>query len=221
MSQARLSVVVPTFNRRSILQRTIPALLKQRDVGAEFEVIVVVDGSTDGTLALLNEMGSAPRLRIIAQKNRGLAAARNRGAAAARGEIILFLDDDMMAGPDLAAVHVAEHGTASDMVVLGALGLAEGLRRSFLKEGVEAWSRDMERRLSAPGYRLRFDDWSFGHASIGRGLFLGLDPIIGHANAAIVVVAIRLVQTLVEVILAGFGMLILRSSGTEVPQQLT
>jgi len=174
VSQARLSVVVPTFNRRSILQRTIPALLKQRDVGAEFEVIVVVDGSTDGTLALLNEMGGAPRLRIIAQKNRGLAAARNRGAAAARGEIILFLDDDMMAGPDLAAVHVAEHGTASDMVVLGALGLAEGLRRSFLKEGVEAWSRDMERRLSAPGYRLRFDDWSFGHASIGRGLFLGL-----------------------------------------------
>ena len=69
MSQARLSVVVPTFNRRSILQRTIPALLKQRDVGAEFEVIVVVDGSTDGTLALLNEMGGAPRLRIIAQKS--------------------------------------------------------------------------------------------------------------------------------------------------------
>ena len=174
MSRTRLSVVVPTFNRRSILKRTIPALLKQRGVGAEFEVIVVVDGSTDGTLALLNEMGTAPRLRIVAQRNRGLAAARNRGAAEARGEILLFLDDDMMADPDLAAIHLAEHGTASDRVVLGALGLAEGVRRSFLKVGVEAWSRDMERRLSAPGYRLRFDDWSFAHASIGRALFLGL-----------------------------------------------
>ena len=174
MSATRLSVVVPTFNRRSILEKTIPALLNQRGVGAEFEVIVVVDGSTDGTLDLLNGLGTAPRLRIISQRNRGLAAARNRGAEAARGEILLFLDDDMMAGPELAAVHLAEHGSASERVVLGALGLAEGVRRSFLKVGVEAWSRDMERRLSAPGYRLQFDDWSFGHASIGRALFLRL-----------------------------------------------
>jgi hypothetical protein len=48
------------------------------------------------------------------------------------------------------------------------------VRRSFLKEGVAAWSRDLERRLSDPGYRVRFDDWSFGHASLGRALFLGL-----------------------------------------------
>jgi uncharacterized membrane protein YbhN (UPF0104 family) len=51
-------------------------------------------------------------------------------------------------------------------------------------------------------------------------LFLGLDPIIGHASAALVVVAIRIVQTLVEIILAGIGMLILKRSGTEVPQRL-
>ena len=174
MSRAGLSVVVPTFNRRSILARTIPALLNQRDVGADLEVIVVVDGSTDGTLALLDDLGTAPRLRVIAQRNRGLAAARNRGAEAARGKIVLFLDDDMIAAPDLAAVHLAEHGDASERVVLGALRLVEEVRRSFLKEGVEAWSRDMERRLSAPGYRMRFDDWSFGHASIDRALFLGL-----------------------------------------------
>ena len=174
MSRPRLSVVVPTFNRRSILGRTLPALLSQPDVGVEFEVIVVVDGSTDGTLAMLHDMGPISGLRIVSQENRGLAAARNRGAAAARGDIVLFLDDDMLASAGLVAAHVAEHGTTPNLVVLGAMGLAEGVRRSFLKEGVEAWSRDMERRLSAPGYRLRFDDWSFGHASIDRSLFLGL-----------------------------------------------
>jgi len=48
------------------------------------------------------------------------------------------------------------------------------VRRSFLKEGVDNWSRDRDRRLSQPGYRVGFEDWSFGHASIGRAMFLGL-----------------------------------------------
>ena len=174
MSRPQLSIVVPTYNRRQILSRTLPSLLGQECVGTGYEVIVVVDGSTDGTLTMLNRAEWGSRLQVIHQPNRGLAAARNRGASAARGEILLFLDDDMMVDRDLAAIHVEEHGIASRRVVLGALGLAEGVRRSFLKEGVAAWSRDMERRLSTSGYRLRFDDWSFGHASISRTLFLDL-----------------------------------------------
>jgi len=89
----------------------------------------------------------------------------------ARGAIVLFLDDDMIADPDLMAMHLQEHDAANQKVVLGALGLAAGVRRSFLKEGVAAWSRDMNRRLSEPGYRLRLDDWSFGNASVDRALF--------------------------------------------------
>ncbi len=174
MNRPSLSIVVPTYNRRRLLNRTLPSLLAQEGFEGEYEVIVVVDGSTDGTLAMLNRTEWGRRLRVVSQSNRGLAAARNRGAIAARSEILLFLDDDMVASPDLAAIHLEKHGNASQKVVLGALGLAEGVRRSFLKEGVAAWSRDLERRLSQPGYRARFDDWSFGHASIGRTLFLGL-----------------------------------------------
>jgi len=174
VSPLSLSIVVPTYNRERILSRTLPSLLRQNGIGGQYEVIVVVDGSTDGTLAMLKRPDWGTRLRVISQPNRGLAAARNRGAAAARGDILLFLDDDMVASADLVAIHLEEHGTSSQKVVLGALGLADGVRRSFLKEGVAAWSRDLERRLSQPGYRLRFDDWSFGHASISRPLFLGL-----------------------------------------------
>ena len=146
MSPLSLSIVVPTYNRQRILSRTLPSLLRQNGIGGQYEVIVVVDGSTDGTLAMLKRPDWGTRLRVISQPNRGLAAARNRGAAAARGDILLFLDDDMVASADLVAIHLEEHGTSSQKVVLGALGLADGVRRSFLKEGVAAWSRDLERQ---------------------------------------------------------------------------
>jgi len=169
-----LSIVVPTYNRRGILRRTLPTLLEQRRAGAEHEVIVVVDGSTDGTLSMLGRPGWGTRLRVIAQPNRGQGRARNRGAAEARGEILLFLDDDMIAAPDLVSIHIEEHGSSRTSVVLGAMGLAGNVRRSFLKRGVEEWGREFAERVSTPGYRFRFDDWHSGHASITRALFRSL-----------------------------------------------
>ncbi len=173
MSPPLLTVVVPTFNRKRILERTLPSLMEQTVPRREYEVVVVVDGSADGTLEMLRNRRDEPGLRTVSQKNRGLAAARNRGAREARGEILLFLDDDMIAAPDLVASHRDEHLAPGERVVFGALRLAEGPRLSFLKEGVENWGRELEARLSSPGYRFRFDDCHFGHASIPRRLLLG------------------------------------------------
>ena len=174
MSRTLISIVVPTYNRRHILSRTLPSLLGQRDPGAEYEVIVVVDGSTDGTVEMLSRGEWGPRLRIVRQPNRGQARARNRGAAEAQGEILLFLDDDMIAAPDLVSTHREAHGSSRERVVLGQMGLADGVRRSFLKQGVAEWGREFASRVSAPGYTFRFDDWHSGHASISRSLFLGV-----------------------------------------------
>jgi glycosyltransferase involved in cell wall biosynthesis len=173
MSHPFVSVVVPTYNRRRILERTLPTLLEQSEGGGPWEVLVVVDGSTDSTLDFLHRQAGHPRLRWVSQENRGLAAARNRGAEEARGEVILFLDDDMMASRDLVEVHREEHSRPGSRVVFGALALAPGRSRSFLKEGVDVWGRELDARLSAPGYRFRFDDCHFGHASISRGLLQG------------------------------------------------
>jgi len=167
-----LSVVVSTYNRRGILERSLPFLLGQTAPRGDYEIVVVVDGSSDGTLEMLRERREEPGLRIVVQENRGLAAARNRGAQEARGETLLFLDDDMIASRDLIAVHREEHSRPGERVVFGALGLAAGPRRSFLKEGVETWGRELDARLSAPGRRFRFDDCHFGHASVSRALFL-------------------------------------------------
>lgn len=84
------SVVVPTFNRRNLLRESLRALQSQQ--AAEFETIVVDDGSTDGTQEMMTE--EFPTVQCLRNDKRGPAAARNRGIQIARGEIIAFTDDD-------------------------------------------------------------------------------------------------------------------------------
>lgn len=85
-----VSVVMPTYNRRATVLRAVRSVLDQSF--RDWELIVVDDGSTDGTSALLD--GLDPRVRVIVQENGGAAAARNVGVAACRGRSITFLDSD-------------------------------------------------------------------------------------------------------------------------------
>jgi glycosyltransferase involved in cell wall biosynthesis len=87
----KVSVVIPTHNDESTIAETLESVFAQRVEGG-FEVIVVNDGSTDGTRAVLEKFGE--RIRVIDQKNGGAAAARNAGIAAAAGEYIALLDAD-------------------------------------------------------------------------------------------------------------------------------
>ncbi len=85
-----VSVIVPTYNRRETIQAAIASV--QRQTFADWELIVVDDGSTDGTADLIE--GSDPRLVLIRQKNQGVNAARNTAMLRARGRYIAFLDSD-------------------------------------------------------------------------------------------------------------------------------
>jgi glycosyltransferase involved in cell wall biosynthesis len=93
-----VSVVIPTRNRAPFLGLAIKAALQQRDV--ELELIVVDDGSTDGTASVLDRTRDSRMVSIRNQRPRGLAAARNEGIARARGDWIAFLDDDDIWAPD-------------------------------------------------------------------------------------------------------------------------
>jgi glycosyltransferase involved in cell wall biosynthesis len=86
-----VSVIVPTFNRRDVLPRALDSVLKQRGAGL-VELIVVDDGSTDETAALVR--ADYPQARLLRQENRGVSAARNVGIQAAQGEWIALLDSD-------------------------------------------------------------------------------------------------------------------------------
>jgi glycosyltransferase involved in cell wall biosynthesis len=88
-----VSVIVPTFDRGHRLVNAVESALAQ--TFTELEVIVVDDGSTDGTGALVAERyGTEPRVLYVEQEHAGVARARNTGLARARGEIIAFLDSD-------------------------------------------------------------------------------------------------------------------------------
>lgn len=115
-----LSVVIPTYNRRDSVRMTLDGLAQQTYPAASFEVIVVSDGSTDGTDALLAEYARASPyvLRPVAQPNGGPARARNRGIAEARGEVIVFLDDDVEPSPELLAIHATHHVGDDGQVVI-------------------------------------------------------------------------------------------------------
>ncbi|MEZ5296345.1 MAG: glycosyltransferase [Ilumatobacteraceae bacterium] len=109
---------MPTYNRRQRLERVLRSLAAQ-DAGVPFEVVVVSDGSTDGTDEYLASTDVPLPVRRVSQANAGPAAARNRGVAESHGDLIVFLDDDVVAAPDLVRRHVDEHAIDDSLVTIG------------------------------------------------------------------------------------------------------
>lgn len=106
----RFSVVIPTWNRCEVLNRTLEALLNQ-DSAPPFEILVVDDGSQDETARAvfrLQERAGIP-VHYFYQPNRKQGAARNLGARHARGDWLLFLGDDTIPSPQLVAAHDSTH----------------------------------------------------------------------------------------------------------------
>lgn len=136
-----LTVILPTYNRLDRLQKVLAALASQ--TYPDFEIIVVSDGSTDGTDAYLQKLVSSEQwavhsdsfsiphspfsiphsslpLHPLFQPNQGVAATRNHGLREATGELVLFIDDDVVPTPTLIAEHVAWHEQhGPDVIVMG------------------------------------------------------------------------------------------------------
>ncbi len=117
-----VSVVIPTHDRKNLLLLAIRSALSQR--GVEVEVIVVDDGSTDGSWEALHSIND-PRIRLVHHgSSLGVATARNAGAAAAVGSWIAFLDDDDVWSPDKLAEQLdAAQEVGSQWVYGGAVAI--------------------------------------------------------------------------------------------------
>jgi glycosyltransferase involved in cell wall biosynthesis len=98
-----VSAIIPTFNRGGLVREAVASVLAQQN--AEFEVVVVDDGSTDGSsTALANEFGD--RIHVITATHRGVSAARNLGVTASRGACLAFLDSDDLWMPGKLAAQI-------------------------------------------------------------------------------------------------------------------
>jgi len=114
-----ISVVIPTFNRRETLEKTLPLLAQQTLPQDQYELLLCDSGSIDGTAELLAEL-AIPNLRHIRPaENRGRSGARNAGIRAAEGEFVLFTDADIIPSANLLEEHLRLHRSRPHCAVVG------------------------------------------------------------------------------------------------------
>ena len=133
----RASVVIPTYNRLGELRSVVAAVQGQaRPPGTELEIVVVDDGSSDGTPEWLIAHSGEPGFKFIRQPNSGPARARNRGVEEATGELILFLGDDTEPQPGWLSAHLEGHrlfGDHGPQAVLGYTSFSPETDSPFLR----------------------------------------------------------------------------------------
>lgn len=145
MKSISFSIVIPNRNRADALAATLQSLAQQFVSPTKFEVVLVDDGSTDGSLEVVKRLiGELDlTLELIEQENQGPAVARNRGAAAANYERLLFLDSDILADSRLLSFHATYAKRHAEAVIAGAIRpwwpacttrLAKAITRNRLNE---------------------------------------------------------------------------------------
>ncbi|HSB86363.1 MAG TPA: glycosyltransferase [Ilumatobacteraceae bacterium] len=160
-----ISVVVPTFNRLARLKLVLDALSRQTVDGTRFEVIVVSDGSTDGTDEYLDGETPLPIVHVR-QDNAGPGAARNRGIQLARSRLVLFIDDDVVATPQLVERHLANHGESDSTVVIGPMLNAPEFAYSPWVAWEQAMLYKQYRAMRIGEYEATFRQFYTGNASV-------------------------------------------------------
>jgi len=111
-------IIIPTYNHKDLLRETLESLAQQTYPADRFEVMIVDDGSTDGTHEIVAETYPFI-LRCVRQANQGDAAARNFGAQQSTADILVFLDDDILVKPDYLAGLINAHGLHPNSIVVG------------------------------------------------------------------------------------------------------
>ena len=172
----QLSIIIPTFNRKEILLRTLEGYQQQKDQAEILEILVIDDGSTDGTApAVASFSKTSPSLiRCLSQQNKGLASARNLGIREARGALLLFGDDDIIPAPSLVAEHLAwnRRHPADNFAILGHVSWSPEVHPTPFQEwlGLDGVLFGFG-RLS-PGQEVGFQYFYFCNTSIKRDLLI-------------------------------------------------
>ncbi|MDQ6781070.1 MAG: glycosyltransferase family 2 protein [Candidatus Eremiobacteraeota bacterium] len=200
MSTAPLiTVQLCTYNRKALLGRVLRALFAQTLEPDRYEIVLVDDGSTDGTYEeVLRPLQPRCAFHLVRQRNAGLAAGRNAGIARARGEIILFMDDDVLATPGLLAAHARFHAEHANAICRGAVinvssfeDLPPPVYSARHYSGAYFWTTNVSAPLqlvqAAGGFDERFREYGWEDLELGfrlraRGVrsILARDALVYH-----------------------------------------
>jgi GT2 family glycosyltransferase len=145
-----VSIIVPTYNGIRKLPGILECLAQQSF--KDFETIVVIDGSTDGSSEMLAGMKTNLQLKILERENGGRSTVRNYGAAMAGGELLIFFDDDMLPSEHCVETHVSFHEGHRDSIVTGAqIFTDDGDFFSTYKNSISnSWANTMKKYAEHP-----------------------------------------------------------------------
>ncbi len=191
----RCSVIVPVYNGAAVIGRCLDALAGQTLAPDQFEVIVVDDGSADGTAGVVERWASQHgglRVRVVCQDHTGPAAARNHGAAMARAPLLLFTDADCQPAPAWAQALL--DGFAGPHPPAGLMGAYRSQQQSLAARFAQLEFEDRYRRMRRTP---ALDVVATYSAAFRRDVFMqagGFDPAFPEANNEDVEFSYRLSQ---------------------------
>jgi glycosyltransferase involved in cell wall biosynthesis len=191
------SIIVPTRNRAALLARLLPSWTTQ-DLKATYEVIVVDNGSRDETARVIQSaVQPGGRVRLVTEREPGAGQARHAGVLAARAALLLFLDDDMEAQPDLLSRHLEAHGSAPRLCALGNV-ISASASRPFAR--MLAYIYDGGRQAVRERSPNAMDCWA-GHLSLRRSVYFevgGFDLTLGEFGGEDLDLGMRLINSGVD-----------------------
>jgi glycosyltransferase involved in cell wall biosynthesis len=171
MTAPACTVVVATHNAAAALQALLAGLAEQTKVADSFEVVVVLDGCTDGSIDVVHHWQRSSHLsllRCLEQPRRGIPTARNAGLAEARSPVILFLGDDLVPHPQLVSTHLRWHQDGEAIAVLGDYQVVHGPVDGLYLGTMWVWSMDYFARRAVPGRLSCYTDFCAANASLRR-----------------------------------------------------
>ncbi len=168
MTSPVVSVILPTYQRCDSVARLLRALAQQTLAPEEYEVIVSIDGSNDGTREMLKVFTAPYRLRWVWQPNRGRAAACNAAIRMAEGEVLVILDDDMEPAPDCLEQHRRAHPIGSRLGLMGAVPISNAADAPPIATYMAAKFNRHLKKLARANHGLTLRDFYSGHFSIRR-----------------------------------------------------
>lgn len=161
---AKLSIIIPVYNVETYVGQTLDSVFDTSAQVDDFEVIVVDDGTKDGSMEVVKRYADRPNLTIIEQENRGLSAARNRGLASASGEYVWFVDSDdyLLEDGVGTVVRLLEEHSSADVLVFPIRREFSDTRKPMIDPVIEEMQRTSGRdylrqnRRATPCFRFVF-----------------------------------------------------------------